>query len=85
MAAEITPASGRSAEEVRNLSDEEFDQWVAQVKEEGRQEAFAKVIETLNFQTDITAKGGPESQWRTGRVDGMEFAVTLTERMKRYS
>jgi hypothetical protein len=85
MASENTPASGRSAEEVRALSDEEFDQWVAQVKLEGRQEGLDQVIETLNFQADITAKGGPESQWRTGRVDGMEFAVTLVERMKRYA
>jgi hypothetical protein len=81
MAAENIPAFGRSAEEVRNLSDEEFDQWVAQVKREGRKEALTEVTETLDHQAKITAKGGAESDWRLGRVDGLEFAATLVHRL----
>jgi hypothetical protein len=81
MAVGITPASGRSAEDVRNLSDEEFDLWVAQVKLEGRKEALAQATETLDFQAKIIGKDGPESQWRFGRVDGLELAATIIHRM----
>lgn len=81
MAAENIPASGRPAEEVRNLSDEEFDQWVAQVKLEGRKEGLTQAVETLDFQAKLTSKGGPESDWRLGRIDGLEFAATLVHRM----
>lgn len=81
MAAGVTPASGRSAKEVRNLSDEEFDLWVAEVKREGRKEALAQAVETLDFQAKLITKGGVESDWRLGRVDGLEFGATLVHRM----
>lgn len=81
MTAGITPASGRDAEEVRNLSDEEFDLWVAEVKKEGRQEALAQAVETLDFQAKLITKGGVESDWRLGRIDGLEFGATLIHRM----
>lgn len=85
MATGITPASSRSAEQIRKLSDEEFNLWVAQVKAEGRTEGLTEAVKILDSKATEVAKGGPDSAWRTGRVDGLELAGTLVHHLNLYT
>lgn len=72
---EITP------EDARNLSSEDFTRWLDAAKNKVRQDTLAEAIAALNFHADTTARRRIETAWSTGKVSGIESAVTVLSRL----
>lgn len=60
-----------------------FDAWLAKVKEDAASEALTRAIATLDYQAAVSHANAHEDRYRVGRGDGLEFAATLVNRIKK--
>lgn len=83
MLSEVVPAAKVPVEDVRKLSDADFALWVKRVEDEAKADAFARTVTMLDFHSARAGVNAGSNPYSNGRLDGLEFAATLTNRLSK--
>jgi hypothetical protein len=83
MLSEVVPAAKVPVEDIRKLSDDDFTLWIKRVEAEARADAYARAITMLDYHAARAGTAAGTEAYGNGRLDGIEFAATLTKRLSK--